>query len=60
MIYLIKVWDGMEKIFEGFSRTDPSIGKDNFSAWTDKTDEKGTTMKVNFTPARYRITYETA
>ena len=31
MIYLIKVWDGMEKIFE-----------------------------VNFTPARYRITYETA
>jgi hypothetical protein len=25
MIYLIKVWDGMEKIFEGFSRTEPSI-----------------------------------
>ena len=59
MIYLIKVWDGVEKIFEGFSRKEPSIGKD-FSAWTDKTDEKGTKMKVNFTQARYRITYEIA
>ena len=58
MIYLIKVWDGMEKIFEGFSRTEPSTKE--FNAWTDKTDEKGTTMKVNFTQARYRITYETA
>ena len=58
MIYLIKVWDGMEKIFEGFSRTEPSIRE--FSAWTDKTNEEGTTMKVDFTPARYRITYEIA
>jgi|TARA_R110002153_G_scaffold202620_1_gene355788 hypothetical protein len=59
MIYLIKVWDGMEKIFEGYSRTDPSVNK-SFSAWTDKTNEQGTTTKVDFTPARYRLTYETA
>lgn len=58
MIYLIKVWDGMEKIFEGYSRTEP-VNK-IFSAWIDKTDEQGTTTKVDFTPARYRITYETA
>ena len=58
MHYMVDTTPQMEKIFEGFSRTEPSIRE--FSAWTDKTNEEGTTMKVDFTPARYRITYETA
>ena len=57
MIFLIKVWDGDDVIFEGYSKKVPKEGQD-FKAWTITKDENGTVQQASFSPARYRITYE--
>lgn len=44
-------------IFEGYSKRIPKEGQ-NFEAWTVVKDGNGAVQKAEYSPAKYRITYE--
>jgi len=54
-MYLIKVWDNDQMIFEGKSKIIPTS---DHQGWSIKKDEKGIVKEAKFNPAKYRITYE--
>ena len=56
-MYKIKVWDGDNMIFEGYSKKIPKEGLD-FKAWTISKDKNGSVVETSYNPAKYRITYE--
>jgi hypothetical protein len=56
-MYKIKVWDGDNMIFEGYSKKIPKEGQD-FKAWTISKDKNGSVVETSYNPAKYRITYE--
>jgi len=54
-MYLIKVWEHDEMIFEGKSQIIP---KTDHQGWTTKKNENGIVTEASYNPAKYRITYE--
>lgn len=54
-MYLIKVWDNDQMIFEGKSKIIPTS---DHQGWSIKKDENGIVTEAKFNPAKYRITYE--
>jgi hypothetical protein len=54
-MYLIKVWEHDEMIFEGKSKIIP---KTDNQGWVIKKNENGIVTEASYNPAKYRITYE--
>lgn len=54
-MFLIKVWEHDEMIFEGKSKIIP---KADHKGWSIKKNEEGIVTEANYNPAKYRITYE--
>ena len=56
-MYKVKVWDGENMIFEGYTKKIPKTGED-YKTWTISKDKNGSVVSASYSPARYRITYE--